>query len=720
MTKDGTALRVTPKAFDVLLLLVENAGTLVEKPRLLSEVWPETFVEENTLTRNIADLRKLLGDNPEGQSWIETVPKYGYRFTGPVSVALPPDPRTPAPSRRRTRTRVWIIGGAIAVLILVAAVRGWTHIGAVQPTAKRLTVQSGLTQDPALSTAGDRIVYASDRAGDGGLNLWVGSPDGGEPVRLTRHPADDSDPEFSPDGRFVAFHSERDGGGLYVVASHGGQERRIADSGRGPKFSPDGRWIAYWVGDIPSGIARVYVVGAEGGIPRRIDGACGYAAGSPVWSPDGRYLLFWCKSYRPGSSVRDNDWWVAPAEGGAEVRTFAAQSLQGQGLSPDNEVFTPSAWIENQIVFAATRAGKTNVWRVSLAAETWRVNGRAEQLTFADHPVRKASVAAGRSGRARLAFSAVAEGSDIWGLPVDANHGVVTGEIRRLTHDPAGVDRPSVSADGGTMAYVSYRGGSQGLWARNLQSGVEWLLSGNIAVVHGPYVSPDGSQVAYTRVEGQSRSVYAASLEYSSQYAPHLKICENCGWMWGWTPDGKSLVFDTKYDIWDGKYRIGTRTLSTQELRTGPTDQETVQPVISRDGAWIAFWVANKPGTRQIFISRFRNTASGPRISPSAAWMAVTPGNAVDTSPVWSPDGNVLYYISARDGWRCLWAQRLNPVTKRAAGPPWAVHHIHRPSQGLKQLGLEMRIGLSFGGGQLVFAQAERSGIIWMTNFPRP
>ncbi|HZL56495.1 MAG TPA: hypothetical protein VFC21_05410, partial [Bryobacteraceae bacterium] len=652
--------------------------------------------------------------------------KYGYRFVGPVTISRPANPVSTAPPTRWPG-KFWAAGGAVFLLALIAAAwEVWIFTGAAHTSLERLTTESGLTQDPALSPVDNRIVYASDRVSDGGLHLWIRHLGGGEPLPLTRHPADDSDPAFSPDGRSVAFHSERDGGGLYLIATQdltatqGGEERRIADLGRGPQFSPDGRWIAYWVGDIPSGVARVYVVEAGGGTPRRIDGACGYAAGSPVWSSDGRYILFWCKSYSQGSPVRDSDWWVAPAEGGPEIKTYAAQSLQGQGLSPDNEVFTPSAWIGNQIVFAAKRAGKTNMWRVSLAPDRWRVNGRPEQLTFADLPVRKASLAKGPRGESRMAFAAISEGSDIWGLPVDANHRAVAGAIQRLTNDPGGVDRPSVSADGRTMAYTSYRSGSQSLWAKDLRSRVEWLLSDNTAVVQGPHVSPDGSRVAYARLEGQKRSVYTASLEFNSQYAPPLKICENCGWLWGWTPDSRSLIFDPKYDNWDGKYSIGLLDLTSSKLRVGAMDMEMIQPVISRDGAWIAFCVANRPGTRQVVISRFRDSAaSGPRIAPSVDWVAVTPGDAVDTSPVWSPDGNLLYYVSPRDGGRCIWAQRLDAGTKRPLGPPWAVHHMHRPSLGVKQLGLEMRIGLSLAGDQLIFAQAERSGSIWMTTSSR-
>ena len=80
----GTRVPLTPKAFETLLALVENAGHVLEKDDLLKRVWPDTFVEEGTLARNISTLRKAMGDDPEGKTYIETIPRRGYSFVAPV------------------------------------------------------------------------------------------------------------------------------------------------------------------------------------------------------------------------------------------------------------------------------------------------------------------------------------------------------------------------------------------------------------------------------------------------------------------------------------------------------------------------------------------------------------------------------------------------------------------------------------------------------------
>ena len=79
--REGQPLQLTPKAFETLVVLVERQGRLVEKDELMKAVWPDSFVEEANLTNNIYVLRQTLAD---GQSYIETVPKRGYRFTAGV------------------------------------------------------------------------------------------------------------------------------------------------------------------------------------------------------------------------------------------------------------------------------------------------------------------------------------------------------------------------------------------------------------------------------------------------------------------------------------------------------------------------------------------------------------------------------------------------------------------------------------------------------------
>jgi DNA-binding winged helix-turn-helix (wHTH) protein/TolB-like protein/Tfp pilus assembly protein PilF len=133
---------LSPKVFDTLLILVENHGHIVEKRELMDQLWPDTFVEESSLTQNISLLRRALMNSETDRQYIETIPKRGYRFIGDVnqineppehdlteislasdranrdqSLALPPS-REP---RERRRTNLYLAAVAVCVLVAVIA-----------------------------------------------------------------------------------------------------------------------------------------------------------------------------------------------------------------------------------------------------------------------------------------------------------------------------------------------------------------------------------------------------------------------------------------------------------------------------------------------------------------------------------------------------------------------------------------------------------------------
>jgi DNA-binding winged helix-turn-helix (wHTH) protein len=104
--RGNQVLVLTPKAFDTLVLLVRNSGHLLEKEELIGVLWPDTFVEEGSLSNNIFLLRKALGEDPP---YIETVPKRGYRFVGAVRQlphAVPPRPEKPFEGHRELANEV--------------------------------------------------------------------------------------------------------------------------------------------------------------------------------------------------------------------------------------------------------------------------------------------------------------------------------------------------------------------------------------------------------------------------------------------------------------------------------------------------------------------------------------------------------------------------------------------------------------------------------------
>src|SRR5262245_62119870 len=92
----GELAALTPKAFDTLLALIENRGTVLSKEELMRLVWADQIVEENNLAQNIHMIRKSLGEGSEGVKYIETIPKRGYRFVADVEVLTEPLPAAQA------------------------------------------------------------------------------------------------------------------------------------------------------------------------------------------------------------------------------------------------------------------------------------------------------------------------------------------------------------------------------------------------------------------------------------------------------------------------------------------------------------------------------------------------------------------------------------------------------------------------------------------------
>jgi len=168
LLREGSEVRLSPKAFDVLVALVRSRGHLLEKDDLLKQVWPGTFVEESSLAQHVSLLRKALQDGEDGVSYIETVPKSGYRFTAPVreisgpgSAAVKPADQdlSPAPGEgKRSLSWIALLASAAVLLVAVAALWPFTGVGfwrrsspAVPPSGKVMVVVlpfQNLTGDP--------------------------------------------------------------------------------------------------------------------------------------------------------------------------------------------------------------------------------------------------------------------------------------------------------------------------------------------------------------------------------------------------------------------------------------------------------------------------------------------------------------------------------------------------------------------------------------------
>jgi len=702
LIRQGNRFPLPDQPFRILTLLLRQPGSVVTREDLRREIWrDDTFVDfEHGLNAAVKRLRAMLGDSATAPRFIETLPRRGYRFIGdlaPVPETLDPSVPAEAAPARRTRVRAAWAGGILLLVVALGAVLLRQPARSVRAANLiRLTSTSGLNADPALSPDGRLLAYASDRAGSGGLDIWVQPVGAGEPLQLTSDPADEAEPSFSPDGSEIVF--SRHNSGLYVVGALGGTARLIARAewARTPRFSPDGHWIAYWTGfpatvvagGIPGALASISVVQSNGGPPLVLRPQLA-SARYPIWSPDGGRILFL------GEENTDNklfDWYVLRREGGDLVKTGAAQQIAAAGLVAGPPI--PGSWSASRksVVFSTNEADSSNLWEIPISPNTGHVTGNPRRLTFSTAIERSPAVAI--SGQ--IAFSSVVENVDIWRVPVDERTGIATGPLERVTDNPASDRLRSVSFDGKTMAFISSRAKADEVWVRDIPSGRERQ------VTHGgaddATLSPDGARIVFSKVEAGARSLSIMSAEGG----PSSPVCADCSIPADWSPDCRHVLL--------GK-GLPSR-LIVHDLTTGEETDLTAHPTwnlhqahFSNDAQWVAFHTTNSPNVRQVYATR----AVAGRSTVPREWVPIVTDHGCH--PSWSADGSLVYHFSFRDGAFCPWVQRIDPATKRPMGPPRAVLHLHNPR-------LRATTGAAatndIQAGYFYFTATEATGNIWM------
>jgi eukaryotic-like serine/threonine-protein kinase len=623
-------------------------------------------------------------------------------------------PELPAAGKDARRRRYGLMIAAGLLLLLSAGILTWLRIrprpSAPPATLTKLTFDSGLTVDPALSRDGRLLAYASDRGGKGDLDIWVQQVAGGEPLRLTRDPADDNHPCFSPDGGKVVFHSDRAGGGVYIVSALGGEERMIARYGRDPRFSPDGSQITYWVGDPakrdPSG-KKVFVVPSNGGTSRALQ--TGFAdARYPIWTPDGKHVLFEGIQDPSASPAQASDWWVVPLDGGVALKTGAFDAFRSRGLSA---YMGPGDWAGEDLMFSAEIGDSTSLWKILISSKTWQAAREPQRLTFGSGLDAEPSRAVDPGGRGTLlAFSSLSFHNNVWRLPIRPKGAAGSrrpdaGELQQLTRSDASDTNPSASADGKKIVFLSGRSGNKDIWLKDLDSGQETALTASAVEKSSPIITSDGSKVAYSVLEKQKRPIYVIA----SSRGMVEKLCEDCGEPVGWSSDGTKLLYlsgqPRHVDLLDLTSGAKAPLLQHPEFSL---DQAHFSP----DDGWIAFVAKTSPDRTRIFIAPFRDgSAPGPK-----QWIAVTDGEAWDDKPRWHASGDALYFYSKRDGFGCIWHQRLDPTGKRPIGEPSAVYHFHTNRLSLMHMYAPL-LDLSVTRDKIVFNLIEVTGNIWMARF---
>jgi serine/threonine protein kinase/Tol biopolymer transport system component len=598
-------------------------------------------------------------------------------------------------SRSLERSRqIKVTVALVLVLVIVAGLTLWRVRSTARPVASegsspprnypftRLTVGPGLQTDPTFSPDGRFIAYAADRAGN--FDIWV-QPVGeaGDSIQITRSPAADTQPAWSPDGRTIVFRSERDGGGLYVVPALGGPERRLTTFGSWPMWSTQGPEIFFREGLLPwsygtgSAGARIYVVPAAGGDPHEVV-ADFLRGGAWRWiapHPDGRISAL-------GDHRTRKFGFFTVSRGGAHVVTSKLVPLGDEPPAwPLRFQWSPKG---TTLYVEATSNVIRTLWRVRVDAETvaWQ---SAERLTAG--PEQDAAATLSSDGT-RVAFSRQKESSRAWAFPLEtAPTPRITGVGTPLTEEDALIEYPALSPDGRALAYQLRRAGinRSELWVQRLDGTSRELLTTNAS---GAAWSHDSTKVAYVYLRRDKQPLEAAMAYRRLGGAEHFVsrwTSEFIAGPWDWTPDDRALLGSL------GRFMPELPNASLVLWPITNSDADRPERILVRGGSGVNFWQGRfSPNGKWISFGVDRTDRMHRRneigVIPAdgtelRTWTPVAPDHAWVDKPRWSPDGRILFFISrGPTSYYNLWAVRFDPERGHPVGKPVQLTHFNSPA----------------------------------------
>ena len=634
---EGKGLTLAPKTFDLLQLLVQSRGRVLTKKELMSALWPDSFVEESNLAFQISALRKVLGT--KGGEWIETLPKYGYRFSGPVSqiavepgdapkiAELPEDghseptrsdrepafgtPRRGASLQKRISANkvVWVF---IAVVAILAALYGLLGLRRTKPQQNvvrflvspppKVTIQD--LDSLALSPDGSRLAFIGESS-DGQKQLWLRPLDSvdAEPLAGTELV---TSAFWSPDSASLAFFA---GGKLKRIDVRGGAPQTICNSPAGR-----GTWSKSGIILIDGPGAEIYKVPAPGGElepATQLDrDAQETFHASPQFLPDGRHFIYFVRSSRSENT-------------GIYISSLDSKGHKRVVNSNTNAAYASlSSAREDEPGYLLYTAG-TDLVRQAFDLKKQALVGNPAVLA---HRVLMQMT----RGIARATFSVSQNGVLAYRTRAETGNTELVWldrQGRRLSRigEPGDYSNPALSPDESKLVVsrTEVPTGGRDLWLLDLSSGAKSRFTFDPADTTNAVWSPDSRDVVFNAVHDGAVDIYLKPVTGTTKAKELLASRENKQ-VESWSPDGRFIL-----------YRIDNKTwiLPVEGGKVaGPYPME--YPAVSPDSRWVAY-TSNESGRTEVYVQTFPPT--------EGRWQISTTGG---TEPLWRNDGKELYYLS--------------------------------------------------------------------------
>jgi DNA-binding winged helix-turn-helix (wHTH) protein/Tol biopolymer transport system component len=686
LLRDGEPIQMAGKTLDMLVLLVQNRGRLVDKDELLSRVWPGTVVEEANLSQSVFTVRKILGDSPKDHRYIATVAGRGYQFVAPVEELTSTTPQAAgtvpeAPQASASdsviiailikRHKKAAIGSAAVVAALVALVWFLLHRPpkpSAELTQKRLTFNSSESpvESDAISPDGKYLAY-SDPAG-----IYVKLLSTNEERLIPRPggvPADaywhlDS---WFPDGaRLLADANQRGGHkSMWTLSVLGQFPRELREGASGFGVSQDGTHIAFGRIGKSGYVREIWVMGSQGDNPQNVL-AVGEneSLGSVQWSPNGQRLGY----IRTQRSAADSyQYSIETCDLKGTSRTVVVSVDAGCACESELSDF---CWLpDGRIVYSRRETRDShhdvidsNLWQIVIDNNTGASIGKPKRVTQ-------------WAGASLWGLSASADGKRLVLRKATLQSQVYLGELtaggtrmkppRRLTNDEA-IDYPTAwTPDSKTVLFVSNRNGTWGIFKQAIsQQTSEPVVTGPQDASY-PRLSADGAWILY--VESPRTHPYPAPPDLLMRIpviggVPQI-VLETRNWEDFWctrapaslcvidekSQDQKQFVI-TAFDPLKGRGKV----LRTRE-NDSSHDYDCTAP--SPDGSTYAI---SRSGEAEIHIRLLSLSGGSDREITVKGWPNIT---GLDWSPDGkglycgsvSPQGSTLLYVDLKGNARVLW-----------------------------------------------------------------
>jgi len=675
---------LTPKAFDTLLVLLENKGKIVDKDVLLEEVWRDTFVEESTLAQNISTIRKALGTLPDGSPFIETVPRRGYRFLREVNetasaeeiivvqrhqrteisaehraytdenvvtvtpVASSPDLKT----RVRSLLSLRNLTAALALICVVAAtswfgLRTWFASQRLSATAFVHTQVTKLTSEGDIglvkvSPSGNLLALVRKRGEmsslelrqvDNSSTIEIVSPKQQQFVGVT----------FSPNDQLLYYvtydRASNAGQGLigklYRVPSFSGQIQQVAEDVDSPiTIAPDGHRYAFIRNYLDEKQSTIIVSDLNGGGESRLSsrplnqrfGTTGLS-----WSPDGKTI----------AAV-------------AYLNNSNAQAIGVDASSGEQRELTQKTWR-----WAANPNWLSDGSGVVLSAFSDASGDRADEIWQVSVPEGTArKISGGTTGILGLSLTADSQKtvaveskviSSFWvshtGEPKDATE--IKRNLPELNVDSLGM---SWSPDGKIFLGSSLNGNID-IWSMNTDGGGYRQITTGESADATPVVLSDGNTLIFISNRSGSRQLWRMNMDGTGV----KQLTDGPQVAWASVASAGSTIYYTGFDEIAQKsllYRLSADGGTPIQM----TSDVTFQPAVSPDGKWIACFFPNKTKEGgQVGLKLTLLSAETGEVAKQ--WDAHLSTNL--TPIVWSDNEHVNYAENASSNSR-LWRQAID------------------------------------------------------------